>query len=223
MSRRLLFVVHDVASSDLPAQLAERFGADSLTISDALPRDVEAYDLGVLWNYRRVVPGLAAHRNLVVFHAAALPQDRGWAPIYHTIAQSRPRVTVSALRPVDAVDAGMLVAQASFASHPAYTAPMIRRWIAHASLRVADELSRDGRIRTMAGRAQTGCGNQNPRRTPADGEVEGSSTLRSLMPQLRAAEPAHPAFVEYEGVRYIVTVNPAVEPPLPEVTIEYYD
>lgn len=214
--------MNEVASSTLPPLLA-RFAGDRITVADTLSADVEAYDIAVLWNYRKIVRSVERYRNLVVCHASALPQDAGMAPIYHTIARQRSNVTISAIRVAEKVDSGDVVARVRFPMRPDYTAPVIRGWIEDLSLEVIGELANGSRIRTMRGRPQHGERNVNPLRRPEQSRVDGNTTLYDAIPHLRACEPQHPAFVEYEGVRYLIDVRPAVPPSFPVAAFEYYD
>ena len=221
--RRILVVVADATTSNARAVLARRFADDELEIRESLTADASNYDLAVLWNYPRRVGGVEGFDNLVVCHSSALPQDRGMAPIYHTIACERPFVTTSVLRVASALDAGPILAQAAFPNRPEYTAPVLRRWLEALDTDLLDALSLDGRVRRMRGRPQVGEGNINPRRRPADNQVAPEVPLQELMPHLRACEPAHPAFIEYEGVRYLITVAPEREPEFPAPVFAYYD
>lgn len=53
------------------------------------------------------------HERLVVFHDSLLPEVRGFAPTVTALIAGRPRIGVSAFRPVEAFDAGPLYAQSA--------------------------------------------------------------------------------------------------------------
>lgn len=222
--KKVFFLVNSMTEFDFGETLAELLPGVDARAGDAFPEDADAYGLIVLWSVRKLLPQASGKGNVIVFHSSDLPQGKGWAPVYNAIARGHERFTISGILPVDEADAGDIVVKASFKLHPAHTAESVRAVDHRLCIMMVGELLRrfpDGRLR---GRKQSGPDSWYPRRKPADGALDPSRPLLELMPHLRACEPRHPAFFEYQGVKYLVQVTPENPPPFPDdVEYEFYD
>jgi methionyl-tRNA formyltransferase len=222
--RKVFFLVNSMAEFDFADALAELLPGVEARAGDAFPTDPGAYDLIVLWSVRKLLPQASGKDNVIVFHSSDLPLGKGWAPVYNAIARGQERFTITGILPVAEADAGDIVVKASFRLRPEYTAASLRAFDHRLCLLMIGGLLRrfpDGRLR---GGRQSGPGSWYPKRKPEDNAVDPARPLLELMPHLRACEPRHPAFFEYQGVKYLVQVTPEVPPAFPDdVEYEFYD
>ena len=221
---RVCLLCNTLGGSDVPCDVARYLPPDrfDVQIADRFPENPQEFVMIVPWNYCQVIVEAETAGNVVVFHASDLPDDRGWAPIYHAFADSKCDYVLCGILAAHKVDTGDILIRARLPIQPGYTAPFLRQVDSALSLLLIERLlSRwpDGR---MFGLPQQGMASYHSRRTPADSGINPSETILALMPHLRGVEPTHPAFFDYEGVRYCIEIAPMLPPALPaKVTIEY--
>ncbi len=202
---RVAFVVNSVTEFGAWRLLTEYLPGVSWYVCEHLPPADVGPDVVVLWSYRKFIPEAAQRNNVILFHSSDLPEGRGWAPIYRAIADGLERYTISAIRAADPVDSGDILARASFAMRPEYTAERLRDWDEEVCIRMLAQMLPRWPI---TGQKQREGETFYPRRWPEDNMVRLSERLGDLVPHLRACERRHPAFFEYQGVKYRITVEP---------------
>jgi len=218
---KLQFLVDERPSHGLEA-LIQRHLADlpyEISVAEVPPERPADFRWIIPWNYPRLISGVSATSNFVVFHSTALPDGRGWAPIYNTIVSGKSHYTISGIRLDEGADTGDILIQARFAMRPEYCASVLREWDEEICLRMIRRLLECGRV---AGRPQEGAGEVYARRTPEDNEIDPTRPLGELLDHLRACESAHPAFFVQDGVRFDVSLSPATPPEFPgdlEITV----
>ena len=99
---------------------------------------------------------------------------------------------------------------------PGYTATALRRFDQEASIMGARKILERFRGRRIVGVPQRGPGTYRNRRRPADNKIEIDRQFGELIPHLRACEPSAPAFFEFDGVKYLVTVAPECQAEFPK-------
>lgn len=181
--------------------------------------------LALLWGYPRVVPPAVLARcggPVAVFHSSDLPQGRGFAPIYETIASGRAVHTVTLCHAVAAVDTGNILVKARIPVAANYTAGLLRglgrRTIAFLAGRYAPLLAQD----RPPGTPQQGPASTVPRRTPAQNELDPARTLGEQIPHLLACEDGHPTFFRHRGELFTVRVEPANTAVSARIEVEEY-
>ncbi len=196
--------------------------AFDVSISCTFPADPASYDLIAPFNYRKIIVGVERLTNVLVFHAADLPDGKGWAPIYHAIAQGQEQYVVCGIRAAAEVDAGDIVVRASFTILSSYTAAFLREVDEHLFyLLIAKVLTRwpTGEILAVPQRAG---GSYRQRRRPEDNAIDVSRPFQELIGHLRAIEPQHPAYFYLGEEKYLVCITPEVHPVFPiAVLFEY--
>ena len=84
-------------------------------------------------------------------------------------------------------------------------------------------LDRLGGERSLRGAKQQGEGNYDPHRSPEDNGVPGDP-LADIVPHLRACEPQHPAFFNWRGVKYVISLRPEPYAGFPDdLEITFFD
>jgi methionyl-tRNA formyltransferase len=200
-------------------EIRETFRADRLVrveVSDD-HRDIRPrHALVVSLGYRRIIPaeclGVPA-MGTVVFHSSDLPKGRGWAPLYHALAERRRRHTVSLFYASPGIDDGPLIAKAHCPISPTETLTSLRRKDDVLVLALLKRyLARLAR-RRVPGRRQVGTPTFHRRRTPDDSRVDAARPLRELFFTLRALDnDRYPGFFMVGGERFFVRITPAEDP-----------
>jgi methionyl-tRNA formyltransferase len=213
---RVLFVVNEPCDYDFGPLIERHLCGWQTQIATTMPDDCSLYRLIVLWSYKRIIENIPEPNNVVIFHSSALPAGRGWAPIYHAIVENDNYYTISAILAAPEVDAGDIVLRVRFPMLPSYTATTLRRFDHEASIMGARRILERFRDRRIVGMPQRGPSTYRKRRYPVDNRIDVERRFRELIPMLRACEPSAPAFFEFDGVRYLVTVTPESETEFPE-------
>lgn len=224
MARKVFFLVNDKSEFSLRPSLKKHLPRLEYQLSTAFPRRPEEFSLIIPWNYRKILPQVVGLNNVVIFHSSNLPQGRGWAPIYHAIADGHRYHTLSAIIADEQVDHGRLVAKARFRILPQYTASILRQFDADLTAILIEKLLLRLKRGALVGIAQKGKPSYYPRRYPQDNQFSPQQKLVECLPHLRACEPQHPAHFFYRGVKYIVEVRPEELPSFPaDYEIIYLD
>lgn len=222
--RTVAFVVNDLEEFDFAPLLKRHLGGARVSVLDYFPETPEQFDLVVLWSYRTIVRHPNRSDNVIIFHSSNLPEGRGWAPIYNTLARNMPTYIVTGIKLAEPVDSGDVVVRARFPMLPAYTASALRRFDHELSILLAARVLDRFEGRPLHGRPQSGEGSYYPRRRPEENEIDVRRTFVDLIPHLRACESDHPAYFFHEGEKYLIDIRPARPAEFPEaVEIVFFD
>jgi len=221
MPEKVFFVVEPTVSVELAGYAARHLAAYDVAFGTCLPACFRDYRLIVLWNLQRIIKDLPDERNVVVFHSSDLPKGRGWAPIYHALAEDRPEHVISAVLVTARVDGGDVVAKARFAIDPACSARELRAFDEEVCTMLAAAILERFAGRPISGAPQCGAPTYYKRRIPQDNEVDLARPLAELVPHLRACEPRHPAWFTWRGARYRISIAAESPPAFPSVRIEF--
>lgn len=211
----LLFVLNDLSEFDFAHLLDKHLSSWRTEVATEMPADCSAYKLIVLWSYRKIIKNIPEPNNVVVFHSSDLPERKGWAPIYYTIAEDSPYYVISGILAAPQVDAGDIVLKARFSMLPNYTATALRCFDHEASIIGARKILERFRDRPIVGVPQRGPSTYRQRRSPEDNRIDVNRRFGELVPHLRACEPLAPAFFEYRGSKYTITIAPKDPPRFP--------
>jgi methionyl-tRNA formyltransferase len=214
--KRVAFLVNQIEEFDIEALTSRYLAGVKVDVLDSLPADSDVYNLIIPWNFRRIIKNVSALNNVIVFHSTDLPEGRGWAPVYYTLAKGIEYFTVTAFRPDEMIDHGEIVAKARFRIQPDHTAPWLRSWSREIGVMMAAQILDKFSHGQIRGQAQRGQGSTYARRRPEENEVQISATLESLVPHLRACEASHPAFFLLEGKKYLIRIEPEIAPHFPD-------
>ncbi len=206
MKEEVFFLVEDVNVTNISPYIDRHLQEYSVTIGDVFPEQPNNFRLIVLWNLRRVIKDLPPNTNVVVFHSSDLPVGRGWAPIYHTLADGLEEHVISAIFAAAKVDGGDVIAKARFRVLPCHTAEILREIDEEICVLMVRKILEKFSGRDIVGVPQIGEPTYYLRRTPADSEVDPQKSLLEILPHLRACGSGHPAFFDWQGCRYYLTV-----------------
>ena len=114
------------------------------------------------------------------------------------------------------MDSGDIVCRARFKIRSEHTAEYLRKFDHIISLMMVRKVLDKLKGQEIVGLKQEGESTFNKRRRPEDNRVRLTDRIGDILPHLRACEDSHPAFFDYEGVRYKIFVKPMKEPRFPE-------
>jgi methionyl-tRNA formyltransferase len=187
-----------------------------ISYGTSLPIDAQKIDLVIPWNYKKIIKNYK-YNNVIVFHSSDLPEGKGWAPIFNVFNKKLKEYVISAILMDESVDSGDVVAKARFEIKNTYTANFIRKVDERITIMMISKI-----IEKFEGVAITGIKQDNAketyykRRYPENNKLNITKCLESLMPILKACEDNHPAFFEYEGDEFIISIKPKAPPTFPE-------
>jgi methionyl-tRNA formyltransferase len=195
-----------------------------VSVGDGLPPNPEQYRLIVLWNLRRVIRHLPATSNVAVFHSSDLPKGRGWAPIYHALADGHQEHVITAILAGPEVDAGDVIAKARFRIQACHTADSLREIDEEVCVMMVAEILDHFEYHPISATPQQGQASYYARRLPSDSEVDIGRSLVDLLPHIRGCGSNYPAFFDWQGCRYLISLKPEQLPTLPDdLRIEFSD
>ena len=194
----------------------------AVTIACDFPSDYVSYNIIAPLNYKKIIKEVDKAHNIIIFHAADLPNGKGWAPIYYVITEKKEQYVVTGIKASKDVDSGDIVIKARFEILANYTATFLRLVDYHLFFLLIAKLLEVWPTGNLSSIKQEGSGNYRKRRYPSDNEIDVSLPFINLIPHLRAVEQQHPAYFKHEVEKYFVSVYPENKPIFPKkVFIEY--
>lgn len=147
------------------------------------------------------------YRAVLVLHASDLPRGRGWSPHVWAILEGAKSITVTLLEADDPVDSGRIWLQTQFELHGHELLPEINAKLFEAELALMTQAVESlDEIEPVAQAGETGP--YLRRRTPEDSRLDPMKTIAEQFDLLRTIDvERYPAFFEYRGKRYIVTIK----------------
>lgn len=170
-------------------------------------KDIKRGDLAFFLGCGRVVPEELLRHNLhnLVVHPSALPQGKGFAPLFWQIIEGKNNIPVTLFEAVEKVDAGVIYYQdiLDFKGHELNAE--LRRQQGQKTidlvLRFVDVYP------DVPSRAQVGEGTWYRRRTAKDSELDVNKSLAEQFNLLRTVDNKHyPAFFVHRGHSYILKI-----------------
>lgn len=193
-----------------------------LTYTSEMPVKSSDYDLIVPWNYQRIIKNPNDYKNAIVIHSSDLPKGRGWAPLYNSIVNQQKDFVISCIRLSDPVDSGEIILKASFEMKSEYTATFLRAIDIELTFLIISKLFEkwpDGNFQSIKQKSES---TYNKKRHLSDNEIKLNDNFGDVLDMLRAVESQHPAFIEYNGIDYIIEVRPRMKVQKPSlIRIEY--
>jgi len=213
---RIFFLVNRLAEFDFEEFLSKHMQECLFTIGESMPLHPEEFRLIVLWSYRKILREIPPTGNVILFHSSALPVGKGWAPIYHAIADGYDFYTITGVFAAPEVDSGDIIVKARFQIRSHYTATILRSFDKEISIMMIAAILQRFRDSPIIGMPQSGIGSYNHRRMPKDNEIDTIKPFVELIPHLRACDRRSPAYFVHQGCKYFVEVFPEREAQFPD-------
>jgi methionyl-tRNA formyltransferase len=187
-----------------------------ISYGTSLPANVKEFDLVVPWNYRKKIINYK-YNNAVVFHSSDLPEGKGWSPIFNAFNKKLKEYVVSAILLDDDIDSGNIIARAKFKIKNTYTAEFIRKVDEEVCIKMISGIISEFDHKSMTGVKQDKTQETYyKRRYPKDNKLDIDTSIKRLIPTLKGCEDAHPAFFEYKGDEFEISIRPVENPVFPK-------
>lgn len=213
------FVVNDNAEFVF-SSLVDKYLSDIYVgVLTSLPAVIPENELFILWNYRKKIEVSEKVPNIMIFHGSALPKGRGWATIYNSIASGDPIYTLTGLQLSPEIDAGDIVIEAKVTKHETMDAKTLRQIDEELTFLMLREILVNFAGKKIKGRKQTGTPSYFSRRYPEDNQIAIDAKIDDVFLKLLACEDSAPAYIEKNGFRFMLKLEPMKPPPSPEIKI----
>ena len=143
------------------------------------------------------------YKQVFVIHESDVPYGRGWSPLAWQILEGESDIVITLMEAADSVDSGDVFAKKTLNLNGTELADEIHQKCALVKIELM-EMAVAGDIERVA---QTGEPSYYRRRVPEDSRIDIEKSLKSQFNLLRICEPRFPAFFEYLGSRYEVSVR----------------
>ena len=221
---KVFFVVNDLHEFTFQSYIDKYLSDVAVSIGQEPPDNPSEYAMVVLWNYQKIIKPNKKYKNYIVFHSSPLPVGRGWAPIYHAFVDEMNYYTVTGIFAEDEVDTGDIIIRARFHMRPEYTATMVRQWDDEIMVILVKKILERYPEHQFDASPQVGESSYYNRRYPKEGEINVSDTISSVLNHLRGCTKQNPVFFFYEGIKYIINVEPEISPEFPnDLEISFKD
>lgn len=149
-----------------------------------------------------------AYRKVLVLHASALPNGRGWSPHIWQIIAGETEIPMTLLEADDRVDAGAIWAQVMVPIPKDALWDEINDRLFRTQFELMDFALQEFPKLTTRAQDPTIPVTYYPRRTPLDSRLDPSLSIECQFDLLRVCDPQrYPAFFDLHGCRYAVTLT----------------
>jgi methionyl-tRNA formyltransferase len=144
------------------------------------------------------------YKRVWVIHESDLPKGRGWSPLAWQILEGRNEIPVSILEAEETIDAGKLLAKDTLVLQGHELSEEIQEKLFRVKARLMDYALE---VKEPHLTEQHGPISYYPKRVPADSEVNPKLSIADHFDLLRICEPRFPAFFQYRGHKYELTIR----------------
>lgn len=184
----------------------------TLVMSDNHQAINKTIDFVLCIRYPRLIPKEyidSVQNGIYVFHSSDLPKGKGWAPVYHSIVNSKEKKHVlTTLKINEKIDAGEIIAKTYFKKRNGENADSLMEVDNIMTMKTIQQIIGDLLFFSLKGKKQIGKGSYYKRRFPQDSEVQSEDTLQKIHYHCLAVGGSHPAFYYFQGKKYIIHIRP---------------
>ncbi len=169
----------------------------------------ETFDVVFILGYHKIIEKeyLKRHKHNIVIHESALPQGRGWAPLFWQILEGKNEITFSMFEASDGVDNGDIYMQKILKLNGYELNHELREKQAELTMKMCTEFIEEYE-RYKNPRKQKGKESYYPKRTPKDSELDIHKSIQEQFNLLRIVDnERYPAFFYKNGHKYILTIR----------------
>lgn len=141
----------------------------------------------------------------VVIHESDLPRGRGWSPLAWQVLEGAAQIIVSLIECADPIDSGAIWTKQTLHLQGHELAEEINQRRDECRLALMDYALAN--FATIQPARQIGDASYYPRRTPEDSRINPWKPIADQFDLLRICEPRFPAFFEFRGHRYEITLK----------------
>ncbi len=145
------------------------------------------------------------YKKVFVIHESDLPRGRGWSPLAWQVLEGKNKITVTLFEADDTVDSGPIYGQKILALEGHELNDEITRKVGQIKCELINHAwewgLKDEPIK------QQGEATYYHRRTPEHSRIDPEMPLSRQFDLLRICEPRFPAFFDYRGHRYAISLR----------------
>ena len=168
-----------------------------------------SFDIVFILGYHRVIQEkyLKKHKHNIVVHESALPQGKGWAPMFWQILEGRNEIHFTMFEAGNGVDNGDIYIQKTLYLTGYELNNELREKQANFTSRMCLEFLNNYE-KYKNPKKQNGTESFYPKRTPKDSQLDINKNLKEQFDLLRIANnEEYPAFFELDGHKYILKIE----------------
>ncbi len=169
------------------------------------------YDIVYILSYHKIIPieQLKANRHNIVIHASALPQGKGWAPMFWQVLEGNNEIPFTMFEASSGVDDGDIYMQDTLHLTGHELNDELREKQAHFIIEMCLKfVSNYESYRTT--QRQSGEESFYSKRSAKDSELDINKTIKEQFNLLRiVSNDDYPAFFEIDGHKYILKIEEA--------------
>ena len=169
----------------------------------------KVYDIVFILSYHKIIPleQLEVNRNNIVIHASALPNGKGWAPMFWQVLEGKNEIPFTMFEASSGVDNGDIYMQEVLHLTGYELNDVLRdkqaNFIIEMCLKFIDHYKN-----YKSPHAQIGEENFYSKRSEKDSELDVNKTIKEQFNLLRiVSNDDYPAFFEIDGHRYIIKIE----------------
>jgi len=169
----------------------------------------ESYDIVFILSYHKIIEKeyLDKNKHNIVIHASALPQGKGWAPMFWQILEGKNSIPFSMFEVDEGVDSGAIYMQKTLQLSGYELNDELRKKQAdHIIWMCLEFINNYEKYKIPA--PQKGKESFYPKRTPKDSKLDINKTIKEQFNLLRIVDNEnYPAFFELDGNRYVLKIE----------------
>tara|TARA_B100000795_G_C22741180_1_gene415427 strand:+ start:445 stop:1113 length:669 start_codon:yes stop_codon:yes gene_type:complete len=213
--KKIFFLLNNLTEFNAQSHCSKYLSRYEIFLDTSLPKIPEDFDLIVPWNYQKIIK--SHYSNIVVFHSSDLPKGKGWAPIFNAFDRELDEYVISAILLDKHVDSGDIISKAKFKMRNTYTAEFVRVVDEEVTIMMIAQILKKFKGKGLVGVKQdVSKSTYNKKRYLKDNKININSNLKKLISILKGCEKNHPAFFEYNGDEFIISIKPKFPPVFPK-------
>lgn len=143
---------------------------------------------------------------VVVLHASALPEGRGWSPHIWQVVEGKDKITLTALLAADKVDTGDILAQREISFEGTELYDEINDKLFSAEVDLIEYIAAN--FKNIKPVVQVGDASYYAKRGAADSEIDANKTIAEQFNLLRVSDPErYPAFFTHKGKKFKIKIE----------------
>jgi methionyl-tRNA formyltransferase len=170
---------------------------------------IECYDVVLILSYHRLIPKgyLNKNRHNIVIHASALPQGKGWSPMFWQILEGKNRIPFSMFEVTESVDDGDIYMQKTLTLTGYELNRELREKQAKHTIEMCLEFLENYDIYKNP-KKQIGEESFYKKRGKKNSQIDINQSLKEQFNLLRIVDnEEYPAFFEIDKIRYILRIE----------------
>jgi len=187
---------------------------EKLTSCDLLydhDKITEVYNIVFILSYHKIIPmeQLESNRHNIVIHASALPQGKGWAPMFWQVLEGENEIPFTMFEASSGVDDGDIYMQKTLHLTGYELNDILRKKQANFIIDMCIEFINNYE-NYKSPQEQSGEESFYSKRSAKDSKLDINKTIKEQFNLLRIADnDAYPVFFEIDGHKYILKIEEA--------------